>query len=72
MLAEFSLTCTFNHVWQKSFKFMVFAFRENALNPGIFTDAPFPNSKFQAEVFENLFPSTAGRGREKHELLYQH
>ena len=51
---------------------MVFAFRENALNPGIFTDAPFPNSKFQAEVFENLFPSTAGRGREKHELLYQH
>ena len=50
---------------------MVFAFRENALNPGIFTDAPVPNSKPQAEIFENLFPSTVGRGGEKHELLYQ-
>ena len=46
---------------------MVLAFRENALNPGIFIDAPVP----KAEIFENLFPSTAGRGGEKHELLYQ-
>ena len=54
----------------KIFKFMVFAFLENALNLGIFTHAPVPQSKLQAEIFENLFPPTAERGGENYDLLY--
>ena len=50
---------------------MVFAFLENALNLGIFTHAPVPQSKLQAEIFENLFPPTAERGGENYDLLYQ-
>ena len=38
------------------FQFTVFTFLENALNLCIFTHAPVPHSKFQAEFFENVFP----------------
>ena len=41
---------------------MVFTFLENALNLRIFLHAPAPQSKFQAEFFENLFLSTAETG----------
>ena len=45
----------------KFFKFVVFTFLENALNLCIFTHAPVPHSKLQAEIFENLFtPSKKG------------
>ena len=50
---------------------MVFPFLENALNLGIFTHAPFPSSKLQAEFLENLFVPTAERGGENYDLLYQ-
>ena len=49
------INCTFDHVWQRFFKFMMFAFLENALNLGIFTHALVPYSKLQAELFKNLF-----------------
>ena len=65
MLVEFSLTCIFHHVWEKFLKFMVFTFLS------IFTIAPVPHSKLQAEFFENLFPPTAERGGENYDLLYQ-
>ena len=55
----------------KIFKFMVFAFLENALNWGIFTRAPAPQSKLQAELLENLFPPTAESSGENCDLLYQ-
>ena len=35
---------------------MMFTFLENALNVGIFTHAPVPNSKFQADFSEICFP----------------
>ena len=41
------------------------------MNLGIFTHAPVTHSKLQAELFENLFPSTAERGGENYDLLYQ-
>ena len=50
---------------------MVFTFLENALNLGIFTNAPVPYSKLQTKFFENLFPPTAERGGESFVLLYQ-
>ena len=50
---------------------MVFAFLENVLNLGIFTNAPVSHSKLQAELFDNLFPPTAERGKENYDLLYQ-
>ena len=31
----------------------------------------FPHSKVQVENFENLFPSTAERGGENYDFLYQ-
>ena len=73
MFVEFStmlhiLPCA---ICVKNFKSMVFAFLENALNLGIFTHAHVPHSNFQAELFGNLFPSTAERGGENHELHYQ-
>ena len=40
----------------KKFKFMIFTLLENALNPGIFTHAPIPHSKLQAEPFKICFP----------------
>ena len=40
---------------RKIFKFMVFAFPENALNLGIITNAPVPHSTLQTKLFENLF-----------------
>ena len=52
-------------------KFKAFTFLENALNLGIFTHAPIPHSKLQAEFFENPFSPTAERGGEKYYLLYQ-
>ena len=55
----------------KIFKFMVIAFLENALNLGIFTHAPLPQSNLQAEFFENLFPPTVEKGGENYDLLYQ-
>ena len=54
----------------KNFKVMVLTFLENALNLCIFTHAPVPHSKLQAEFFENLFcPSK--KGGENYDLLYQ-
>ena len=51
---------------------MVFTFLENALNPGIYTHAPIPLSKLQAEVFENLSPpKKTEKGGENYDLLYQ-
>ena len=49
---------------------MVFKLLENAFSLGIFTHGPVPQSKLQ-EVFVNLFPSTAQRGGENYDLLYQ-
>ena len=50
---------------------MVFKLLENALSLGIFTHGPVPQWKLQEEVFVNLFPSTAQRGGENYNLLYQ-
>ena len=55
----------------KFFRFILFTFLENVLNLGIFTHALVPHSKLEAEFFENLFPSTADRGGENYDLLYQ-
>ena len=44
---------------------------ENALNLDIFTHAPVPHSKLQAEFFEIFFLWTAERGEENYDLLYQ-
>ena len=38
---------------------------------GIFTHAPGPHLKLQAEFFENLFAPTAEWGGENYDLLYQ-
>ena len=38
---------------------------------GIFTHAPGPHLKLQAEFFENLFAPTAEWGEENYDLLYQ-
>ena len=38
----------------KKFQFMVFKFLENVLSLCIFTHAPVPHPKLQAEVLENL------------------
>ena len=53
----------------KNFQLMVFTFLENALNLCIFTHAPVPHSKIQAEFFENLLPSDEKRGG-NYDLLY--
>ena len=45
------------------FQFMMFTFLENALNLLLFTHAPVPHSKLQAEFFENLFPLRRKRWR---------
>ena len=50
---------------------MVFTFWENALNLGVFTHAPVPHLKLQAESFENLFPLTEETSRENQDFLYQ-
>ena len=50
---------------------MVFTFLENALNLGVFTHAPIPYLRLQAESFENLFPLTAETSRENQDFLYQ-
>ena len=55
MLAEFFLTCIFQH-GGKIFQFMLFVFLQNALNLCIFTHASVPHSKLQVEFSENLFP----------------
>ena len=47
---------------------MMFTFLENALSLGIFTHAPVPHSKLQAEFFKNLFPPTAETGGENSDL----
>ena len=48
---------------------MVFTFLKNALNLGIFTHAPIPHSKLQAEFFENLFPQQQ-KGVEKSMICF--
>ena len=71
MIVEFSLACIFDHVWE-NLKFMLFTFVEKTFNLGIFTYAPVPHSKHQAEIFENLFSLTTERGGESnYDLLYQ-
>ena len=59
-------------------KFLVFTFLENALNPGISTHVPLPNSKLSPQKFpqaalfsENLFPSIAERRAGNYDLFYQ-
>ena len=55
----------------KNFQFMVFTFLENALNLCVFTHAPIPHSKLQAEFFENLFPQRRNGWRGgNYDLLY--
>ena len=49
---------------------MVFTFLENALSLCIFTNAPVPHSKLQAEFFENQFLPDESGG-ENYGLLYQ-
>ena len=56
MLIEFTLTFMFHYMWEKCFIFMLLTFLENALNLGIFTHVPVPQSKLEVEFFENLFP----------------
>ena len=58
MLVQFSLTCIFQHKWDKKFQFMVFIL-ENKLNLCIFTHAPVPHLKLQVQFFENLLPPRA-------------
>ena len=76
MLVEFSLTNILSAIVGKIFKFMVFMFLENALSLCIFTQAPVPHSKLEAEYFPN-FPSRkiyfpqAERGRENYDMIYQ-
>ena len=62
ILVEFSLTCIFHHVWKKKLIYCVHILRKC-------TDSPLktPGRK----CFENLFPSTAERGGENYDLLYQ-
>ena len=48
---------------------MVLTLVENALNLGIFTHAPIPQSKLQAEFFENLFPQEQ-KGVEKTMIFF--
>ena len=48
---------------------MVLTLVEKALNLGIFTHAPIPQSKLQAEFFENLFPARAERGGENYDIF---
>ena len=55
----------------KIFKFMVFSFLEIAFYLDIFTHAPVPNQKRQAELFKNLFLPTAENNCENYDLLYQ-
>ena len=47
---------------------MVFTFLENALNICIFTHAPVPHSKLQAEFFESCFLQDE-RGGENYDLF---
>ena len=54
----------------KTFKFIVFPFLEHSLNLGIFTHAPIPHSKFDAEFFENQFPLIAEMDGENYDLLF--
>ena len=44
---------------------------ENAFNLGIFIYVPVPHSKFQAELFANLFLPIAERVGENYDLLSQ-
>ena len=62
--------CLMNFLWLvystmcgKIVQFMVFTFRENAMNLCIFTHAPVPHSKLQVKFFENLFPPRRKRWR---------
>ena len=48
---------------------MLFTFLENALNLGIFTHAPVPQSKLEVEFFENLFPQDK-KGERNYDSLY--
>ena len=51
--------------------FLVYSvqFSKSALNLCIFTHAPVPHSKLQAEFFANVFPPTEERGGENYNLL---
>ena len=50
---------------------MVFSCLENAVYLDIFTHAPVPNQKLQAELFKKLFLPTAEKDWENYDLLYQ-
>ena len=62
MLVEFSLTCIFQHVWEKVFLFMVFLFLENALNLAFLLMASSPTQKPRQNFFKICFPKAEGVG----------
>ena len=73
MLAEFSQTCIFHQVSERFLKLWCSHSKKSIPlnNLGIFTHAPIPHSKLQAEFFENLLHPTAERGGENYDFLYQ-
>ena len=59
----------FHFVWENFFNFMVFTFLKNALNLGIFTHAPIPQSKLQVEILKIFLPQDE-KGERNHDSLY--
>ena len=56
MLVEFSLTCIFQHMWEKLLTYGV-PIPRKSMNLSFFAHAPVPHSKLLVEFFENLFPT---------------
>ena len=55
MLVEFSLTCIFQHMWEKLLIYGV-PIPRKSMNLSFFAHAPVSHSKLLVEIFENLFP----------------
>ena len=56
MFVEFSLTCIFQHMWEKLLIYGV-PIPRKSMNLSFFAHAPVPHSKLLVEFFENLFPT---------------
>ena len=54
MFVEFSLTCIFQHMWEKLLIYGV-PIPRKSMNLSFFAHAPVPHSKLRVEIFENLF-----------------
>ena len=67
MLAEFSLTCIFHHVWEKIFN-LWFHIPRKCIESMHFYSCP--SSPTWVEFFENLFPQDERDGG-NYDLLYQ-